>query len=99
MQYIEDEITPELEGITVENMMEKLVVVWEKYTMYTMLVNRLFDYIDRNYIMQNNLETMGFWCQLIFKSEVIEGRAVSIEDSLKFGHELQKLILRDRKGE
>lgn len=42
---------------------------------------------------------MGFWCQLIFKSEVIEGRAVSIEDSLKFGHELQKLILRDRKGE
>ena len=56
LNYLHENTLKEVKGITFDNMLEKLVGAWKNFTMFAMLINRLFDYIDRNYIIKNNLE-------------------------------------------
>ena len=51
-----------VKGIELSNMLERFVSTWKNFTMYAMLINRLFDYIDRNYITKQGYEPMGMWC-------------------------------------
>ena len=48
--YLSQEIVPKVKDVTIDNMLERFVGCWKDYTMYAMLINRLFDYIDRNYV-------------------------------------------------
>ena len=68
LNYLHENTLKEVKGITFDNMLEKLVGAWKNFTMFAMLINRLFDYIDRNYIVKNNMEQMGIWCQKLFKT-------------------------------
>ena len=61
-----------VKDIDLSNTLEMFVSVWKNFTMYAMLINRLFDYIDRTYILKQKYEPMGLWSQKAFKTSVIE---------------------------
>lgn len=77
-EYFDEVIHPRMSGQTGENFLLTLVEQWNKYTMFTMLLNRLFDYVDRNMLKGINLPRLGHECQLEFKKRIVQG----LEDQL-----------------
>ena len=98
-EYIKQDIIPMVKGIELSNMLERFVSTWKNFTMYAMLINRLFDYIDRNYITKQGYEPMGMWCQKLFKTQVIEREAEGLSQEIHYGVKVQELIYQDRKGD
>lgn len=97
--YLSQEIVPKVKDVTLDNMLERFVGSWKDFTMYAMLINRLFDYIDRNYVLKSKKEPMGVWCQKLFKTQVIENQAPGMHTEIQYGVQVQELIYQDRKGE
>ena len=58
-EYFEEVVHPKMQGQMGENFLLTLVEQWNKYTMFTMLLNRLFDYVDRNHLKGINLPRLG----------------------------------------
>lgn len=48
-RYFKDEILPKMETKTGGNLLYAAVDQWKNYTIFTTMLNRIFDYIDRNY--------------------------------------------------
>ena len=48
-----------------------------------MLLNRLFDYLDINYVKSNFLNPLGKQCQLEFKNRVIIGLEAELQGAIK----------------
>lgn len=40
----------------------ELVMQWDNYTIFSMLLNRLFNYLDINYVKSNFLNQLGKQC-------------------------------------
>ena len=45
-----------------EDFLLRLVEEWNNYTIFAMLLNRLFDYLDINFVKSNHLESLGKTC-------------------------------------
>ena len=49
-QYFNEQVLPKIWANEGENQLLEVVNQWNLYTIYAMLLNRIFDYIDRNYL-------------------------------------------------
>ena len=91
--YFNEEIKPSLAGKFGENFLLELVQQWNNYTIFAMLLNRLFDYLDINYVKSNFLSPLGKHCQQEFKNRVIIGLESELQGAIK------DQITRDRNQE
>ena len=57
--YFKKVIGLNLDGKVGENFLLELVKQWNNYTIFAMLLNRLFDYLDINYVKSNFLNPLG----------------------------------------
>ena len=77
--YFVTEVQPRMSDKNGEEFLLELAKQWESYTIFATLLNRLFDYLNRNYL--NSLQhkpKLGLQCQIDFKARVISG----LEDEL-----------------
>ena len=81
--YFNEEIKPSLAGKFGENFLLELVLQWNNYTIFAMLLNRLFDYLDINYVKSNFLSPLGKHCQQEFKNRVIIGLEAELQGAIK----------------
>ena len=58
--FFEQEVIPAITQSA--SPLQEVVNQWHDYTIYATMINRLFDYIDRNYIAQNRLQSLGKKC-------------------------------------
>lgn len=49
-EYFEEEVVPMINSKSGEDLLNEVVKQWDSYTIFAMLLNRLFDYINRNYL-------------------------------------------------
>ena len=70
-EYFEQVVNVAMLGQIGEHFLLTLVEQWNKYTMFTMLLNRLFDYVDRNHLKGINLPRLGQESQSEFKKRVV----------------------------
>ena len=80
--YFAGEIHPNLRGKFGEMFLLELVRQWDNYTIFTMLLNRLFDYININYVRSNFLDAFGKQCQKEFKNRVIIGLEAELQAAI-----------------
>ena len=78
LEYFTGEVEPRMRMASGENFLLELVHQWNQYTIFAMLLNRAFSYVDRNYLRGNHMDTLGKFCQMEFKKRVIIG----LEDQL-----------------
>lgn len=72
--YFVTEVQPRMTGKTGEDFLLELAKQWENYTIFTTLLNRLFDYLNRNYLNElQHKPKLGIQCQKDFKDRVISG--------------------------
>ena len=81
--YFNQVIKPSLVGKVGENFLLELVKQWNNYTIFSMLLNRLFDYLDINYVKSNFLNPLGKQCQLEFKNRVIIGLEAELQGAIR----------------
>ena len=81
--YFTEQIQPSLVGKLGEVFLLELVKQWNNYTIFAMLLNRLFDYLDINYVKSNFLNQLGKQCQLEFKNRVIIGLEAELQAAIR----------------
>ena len=91
--YFTEQIKPSLNNKFGEEFLLVFVEQWNNYTMFSMLLNRLFDYLDINYVKSNFLNQLGKQCQLEFKERVVVGLEAELQGAIK------DQITRDRNQE
>ena len=78
-KYFETEVQPKMTGKLGEVFLLELVVQWDNYTIFSFLLNRLFGYLNRNYLNDSQHKPkLGLKSQMEFKNRVITG----LEDQL-----------------
>ena len=92
-EYFKQQIQPNLREKFGEMFLLELVMQWDNYTIFSMLLNRLFNYLDINYVKSNFLNQLGKQCQLEFKNRVIIGLEAELQGAIK------DQITRDRNKE
>ena len=50
-RYFKEEVLPKIEVNSGGNLLYEVVNQWKNYTIFATMLNRIFDYIDRNYIV------------------------------------------------
>ena len=51
--YFETEVCPKILGQRGEDFLLELVRQWDNYTIFTTMLNRLFEYLNRNYLNES----------------------------------------------
>lgn len=91
--YIVDELLPFSKGKTGDRLLEAYVKCYENFLMYSKLLDRMFDYLNRYYLKNQCLPSLGEKCMSYFKTAYYE----------RCKHDLRQAVLqqitRDRKGE
>ena len=90
--YFEDAVIPQINSKSGEELLQEVVKQWNSYTIFAVLLNRLFDYINRNYLAQLGLRSLGHECQSEFKRKIAE----NLDDIIK--NALQVQIQKERDG-
>ena len=65
--YITDELIPFTKGKTGERMLDAFVKCWTNFTMFSKLMERMFDYLNRYYLKNQCLPQLGEKCMVYFK--------------------------------
>lgn len=91
--YIVDELLPYTKGKQGERMLEAYVKCYENFTIYAKLLDRMFDYLNRYYLKNQCLPSLGEKCMSYYKTIYYERQK----------HELRTAVLqqitKDRRGE
>lgn len=61
-EYFETEVVPKINSKNGDELLQEVVKQWDSFTIFAMLLNRLFDYINRNYLAQLGMNTLGKEC-------------------------------------
>lgn len=65
-EYLKHEIVPLLEGKKGETLLSNLVSAWEAYIIYSKMMDRSFEYLNRYYLKNNQLQLVGEKCMSMF---------------------------------
>ena len=82
LEYFTGEVEPRMRVAQGENFLIQLVHQWNQYTIFAMLLNRAFSYVDRNYLRGNHMDTLGKFCQSEFKNRVIIGLEEQLQGAI-----------------
>lgn len=70
-----------------------LVKVWENYCIYAKMMDRSFEYLNRYYLRNNQLQLVGEKCMSLFNDTIFSERKAD------FTRAILEQISNDRKGE
>ena len=73
-------------------MLNKLVKVWDDYVIYSKMMDRSFEYLNRYYLKNNQLQLVGEKCMSMFHERVFDQHRRVITDAIL------KQIKADRAG-
>ena len=72
--YFDVDVCPNMQGKKGEDFLLELVKQWNNYTIFATLLNRLFTYLNRNFLNdQQHKPKLGLKSQMEFKNRVILG--------------------------
>ncbi len=92
-EYLEAEVKPVISNKHGEELLEGLVKVWDAYVIYSKMMDRTFEYLNRYYLRNNQLQLVGEKCMALFNDYVFSERKGQFTAAV-----LQE-ISRDRSGE
>lgn len=70
-----------------------MVKAWEAYIIYSKMMDRSFEYLNRYYLKNNSLQLIGDKCMSMFRDRVFRDRKGAITSAIL------AQIKRDREGE
>ena len=74
-------------------MLNKLVKVWDDYVIYSKMMDRSFEYLNRYYLKNNQLQLVGEKCMSMFHERVFDQHRKVITEAIL------KQIKADRAGD
>lgn len=69
-EYIVQEVMPILQGKEGEQLLTNLVQQWDRFCIYSKMMDRSFEYLNRYFLKNHNLPTTGKACHNMFKDLV-----------------------------
>ena len=92
-EYFDEHVIPKMQNQTSEGLLTELCKQWKSLTIFSMLVSRLFDYVDRHYVRSICGEPLGRQCQRMFQMRIVDGLETQITNAIN------DQIERDRRDE
>lgn len=80
--YIREDVLQAIASLQGGDLLLKLVSEWEKFTKYAMLMSRVFNYVDKNYLKGNSIPSLGQVCQNEFRDKVVNANKDRIVGAL-----------------
>ena len=69
-EYLDTEVLPMTQGKVGETLIKNLVDSWDRYTIYSKMMDRSFEYLNRYYLKNNQLQLIGEKCLAMFKENI-----------------------------
>ena len=82
MEFFQGEVLVQIRARQGEELVAEIIKQWHSFTIFSTLLNRLFDYIDRHYLTIRKKDSLGQICFAMFKSQVIEELRELIQQTL-----------------
>lgn len=73
---------PLLEGQNGERLLANLVKAWEAYIIYSKMMDRSFEYLNRYYLKNNSLKLVGEKCMSMFHDKIFHPRKGAITSAI-----------------
>ena len=81
-EYLQNEVIPLLESSGGEQLLLNLVKVWNAYIIYAKMMDRSFEYLNRYYLKNNQLQLVGEKCMSMFQEKIFNLRKVAITEAI-----------------
>lgn len=91
--YLRTEVLPLLNGASGERLLINLVKAWNDYVIYSKMMDRSFEYLNRYYLKNNQLQLVGEKCMSMFHEKVFNQHQQVITEAIL------KQIKADRAGD
>ena len=69
-EYLRNEVVQLLQGKNGELLLQNLVEVWKNYIIYAKMMDRSFEYLNRYYLKNNQLQLVGEKCMSMFNEKI-----------------------------
>ena len=92
-EYLDEEVKPALMERTGEKLLVNLVKVWEAYVIYSKMMDRSFEYLNRYYLKNNSLQLIAEKCMELFNNQVFNRKKEAITSAIL------EQIKKDRAGD
>ena len=81
-EYVEAEIADKLLGKTGLELLQNLVAVWDSFVIYAISADRMFAYLNRNWIKNQQMAQVAEQCMRFFQRNIYEQIKVNICNAL-----------------
>ena len=80
--YVEGEVAGKLLGKTGLDLLQNLVAVWDSFVIYAISADRMFAYLNRNWIKNQQMALVGEQCMRYFQRHIYDKIKVNIANAL-----------------
>lgn len=81
-EYLEGEVGPLIRNKRGEQLLNNLVKAWDRYIIYSKMMDRSFEYLNRYYLKNNQLQLIGEKCQAMFKETIFNDAKEKITQAI-----------------
>ena len=69
-EYLQNEVSPKIKGKHGEQLIQNLVSVWDNYCIYSKMMDRIFEYLNRFYLKNSQMPHIGERCLEMFRTSI-----------------------------
>ena len=82
-EYLQNQVLPKIQNKNGEQLLTNLVEVWHNYNIYSKMMDRSFDYLNRYYLKNSELKMVGETCSHMFHEQIYtQERKRAITDAI-----------------
>ena len=81
-EYVEAEVAPKLVGKSGLDLLQNLVAVWDSFVIYAISADRMFAYLNRNWIKNQQMAAVAEQCMRYFQKNVYDKIKVAMCNAL-----------------
>ena len=81
-EYVEAEVSPKLIGKSGLDLLQNLVAVWDSFVIYAISADRMFAYLNRNWIKNQQMAAVAEQCMRYFQRNVYDKIKVAMCNAL-----------------